>query len=78
MAAQIVKVNYNMKIYQINQTPKNNINLINKMSKTVNSNSIQMVGNYDLSIIKLISKGMYTRYKFICPDYGQHHEKFDL
>lgn len=40
MAAQIVKVNYNMKIYQINQTPKNNINLINKMSKTVNSNSI--------------------------------------
>lgn len=40
MAAQIVKVNYNIKIYLINQTPKDNINLINKMSKVVNSNSI--------------------------------------
>lgn len=72
MTTPISKVNHDILIDWINQTPKDNINLINKLTKTVNSNSIQMVGDDDLSIVKPILKGTGTRNKFTCTNCGQN------
>lgn len=74
MTSPISKVNHDILIDWINQTPKDDINLINKLTKTVNSNSIQMVGDADLAIVssKPILKGTRTRDKFTCPDCGQN------
>ncbi|OCG40849.1 hypothetical protein [Gilliamella sp. Bif1-4] len=70
IVAPVSKVNYDILIDWLNITPVDNIELIKKLTKTVNSNSIQMGGNDDLSITKPILKGTGTRDKFTCPDCG--------
>lgn len=72
ITSPISKVNYDILINWINQTPKDNVDLINKLTKTVNSNSIHMLNDNDTIIIKPMLKGTGNgnREKFSCPQCG--------
>ena len=71
ITAPVSKVNYDILVNWINNTPKDNVELINKLTKTVNSNSIHMLDDNNNKItIKPTLKGKNTREKFTCPQCG--------
>lgn len=68
--APISKANHDILIDWITSTPKDNIELINKLTKTVNSNEIKMSNEENSITIKPMAKSTGTRSKFTCPDCG--------
>lgn len=66
----ISKVNHDILIDWINITPSDNIELIKKLTKTVNSNDITMSSDDSEISVKPITKGTGKRDKFTCSRCG--------
>ena len=66
----ISKINYDILVDWINITAKDDIELINKLTKTVNSNDLIIDPNDATINIKPIIKNTGNRNKFTCPNCG--------
>lgn len=67
----VSKLNHDILIDWINKTPKNNVQLIEKLTKTVNSHSINLLNdNNGVNLIRPIPRAKGTRSKFCCISCG--------